>query len=133
MNMNKETYDLRTDNTLLASLVALEKKHNVKLLPKRYNDTNDLGVLYAPIDADNVQITFFNKRKTTSFFDVIMKAKTNQFNIVGEDCIYFPFNVIKSIIPPTQRSAGNKNSGTLNFNDFRTRWASSMGTTQFGI
>lgn len=132
MNMNKETYDLHTDNTLLASLIALEKKHNVNLLPKRYNDVNDLGVLYAPIDADNVQITFFNKRKTVSYFDVLTKAKTNQFNVVGEDCLYFPFNVIKSIIPPMQRSFGNRNCGTLNFNDFRTRWASSMGFT-FGI
>ena len=124
--MKNEQYDLRTDNTLMASLIALEKKHNIQLLPKQFSDVNDLGVLYNTTEEGIVQICFFNRKKVTSCFDVMQKAAAGNNNIVGDDCLFMPYDYIKGIIPLIARQTSKMNMGTMDFNVFRQRWAQSI-------
>ena len=124
--MKNEKYDLTTDNTLLASLIALQKKYKINLLPKRYKDVNDLGVLYMTIPGNQMQITFFNRKVTSSSFDVLEKATMKNYNVVGEDCLFVPFDYMNGIIPPMYRQFGKRTIGSLNFDVFRKRWAASV-------
>lgn len=124
--MKNEKFDLTTDNTLLASLIAREKEHKINLLPKRYKDVNDLGVLYMTIPNNEMQIMFFNRKVTSSSFDVLEKATMKNYNVVGEDCLFVPFDDMKGIIPPMHMQVGKRIIGSLNFDVFRKRWAASV-------
>ena len=124
--MIKEKYDLHTDNTLLVSIIAIEKKYKINLLPKRYKNVNDLGVLYITLPDNQMQITFFNRKVTSSTFDVIEKATMKNYNVVGEDCLFVPFEQMKGIIPPAALMVSKRNIGSLNFDVFRKRWAASV-------
>ena len=62
---------------------------------------NKLAVLYYCEDENGeIQITFFDRTKTSSSFDVIKKATERKFNIVGEDCTYYPAKIVGPAIVP---------------------------------
>lgn len=97
-------------------LKELEQEKNLKLLP--IDDPNKLGVLYTAHEGQ-VSISFFDRTKTTSFFDVIQKGTEQQNDIVGEDCLYYPEFVGMAICPGWV--PGRHNCGTLNIDMFIER------------
>ena len=94
----------------------LEKEKDMKLLP--IDDPNKLGVTYTSHNGE-VAIAFFDRTRTTSFMDVVKKATERQYDIVGEDCLYYPEFVGMAICPHWIR--GMQNCGTLNIDMFIER------------
>ena len=97
-------------------LKGLEQAKNLKLLP--IDDPDKLGVLYTGHDGQ-IAISFFDKTKTTSFFDVMEKGINGQNDIVSEDCLYYPELVGMAICPNWIK--GQHNCGTVNIDKFIER------------
>lgn len=94
----------------------LEREKNLHLLP--IDDPNKLAVTYTAHDGQ-VAIAFFDKTKTTSFFDVLEKATNKNYDIVGEDCMYYPEFVGIAICP--NWIPGKRNCGTMDIDMFIDR------------
>lgn len=94
----------------------LEQEKNMNLLP--IDDPNKLAVTYTA-HKGQVAIAFFDRTKTTSFFDVLEKATNKNYDIVGEDCLYYPEFVGMAICP--NWIPGKHNCGTLNIDTFIER------------
>ena len=114
-------YDLTTNETLINSIRQLESKHKKQILPKKFNSTDELGVAYGRL-GNELQISFFNKTKCSSCMDAFMKANMRMFDDVGDDCLIIPLKNISNIIP----QGTNPLMGSMDFDTFRTRWASQV-------
>lgn len=101
----------------------MERENNLKLLPT--TDVNKLGVLYTCMDVNGeIQISFFDRSKTTSIADVIDKALQKRNDIVGEDCVYYPAQIVGAAIVPNwkiQSLFSGAITGAMNFTDFVDR------------
>lgn len=101
----------------------MERENNLKLLPT--NDVKKLGVLYICMDVNGeIQISFFDRSKTTSTLDVMEKAMAKMNNIVGEDCLYYPAQIVGEAIVPNWKISSmftGSITGTMDFSDFVKR------------
>lgn len=101
----------------------MEKENGLKLFP--INDYKKLGVAYHCQDVNGeISITFFDRTKTTSTMDVYAKAAAGEFNIVGEDCVYYPAQLIGTAIVPNwefQSTHAAMIMGSMNFETFVAR------------
>ncbi|KSV85702.1 MULTISPECIES: hypothetical protein [Bacteria] len=108
---------------LLKIYQRMERENNLKLLPT--TDINKLGVLYTCMDVNGeIQIAFFDRTKTTSVFDVMEKAREKRNDIVGEDCMFYPAQIVGAAIVPdwkTQSLFNGAITGAMNFTDFVKR------------
>lgn len=103
-------------------LKKMELENNLKLLP--IDDINKLGVAYHCQDANGeISITFFDRTKTSSTMDVFAKAANGQYNIVGEDCLYYPAALVGAKIVPNWgiQSQFGMIMGSMNFDTFVER------------
>lgn len=101
----------------------MERENNLKLLPT--TNVNKLGVLYTCMNVNcEIQIAFFDRTKTTSVYDVIEKAREKRNDIVGEDCVYYPAQIVGAAIVPNwkvQSLFSGAITGVMNFSDFVER------------
>lgn len=101
----------------------MERENNLKLLPT--TNVNKLGVLYTCMNVNGeIQIAFFDRTKTTSVYDVIEKAREKRNDIVGEDCVYYPAQIVGAAIVPNwkvQSLFSGAITGAMNFSDFVER------------
>ena len=100
----------------------MEKENGLRLLP--IDDIKKLGVAYHCQDANGeISITFFDRTKTSSTMDVYAKAAAGEFNIVGEDCVYYPAQLIGAKIVPNWdiQSMFGMIIGSMNFETFVAR------------
>ena len=108
---------------VLKTYQRMESENNLKLLPTI--DINKLGVLYTCMDVNGeIQISFFDRSKTTSIADVIDKALQKRNDIVGEDCVYYPAQIVgAAIVPDWNVHCGLSTTitGAMNFTDFVKR------------
>lgn len=97
-NINYRNVSVETIEALKA-VQRIEHEKNLNLLP--ITDVNKLAVLYYCEDENGeIQITFFDRTKTSSSFDVLKKAAERKFNIVGEDCTFYPAKIVGPAIVP---------------------------------
>lgn len=122
----KNSINYNNDNDAMNALKIyqrMERENNLKLLPT--TNINKLGVLYTCTDVNGeIQISFFDRSKTTSTFDVIEKAMAKKNDIVGEDCLYYPAQLVGAAIVPNwkiQTMFFCTITGTMNFSDFVKR------------
>lgn len=98
INYKNENVSVETIEALKA-VQRVEREKNLNLLP--ITDVNKLAVLYFCADENGeIQITFFDRTKTSSSFDVLQKAAECKFNIVGEDCTFYPAKIVGPAIVP---------------------------------
>lgn len=101
----------------------MECENNLKLLPT--TNIDKLGVLYTCMDVNGeIQISFFDRSKTTSIADVIDKALQKRNDIVGEDCVYYPAQIVGAAIVPDWNihcELSGTITGAMNFIDFVKR------------
>ena len=101
----------------------MERENNLKLLPT--TDINKLGVLYTCMDVNGeIRISFFDRTKTSSIFDVMEKARDKRNDIVGEDCLFYPAQIVGAAIVPNwkiQSLFSGAITGAMNFTDFVDR------------
>ena len=101
----------------------MERENNLKLLPT--TDINKLGVLYTCMDVNGeIRISFFDRTKTSSVFDVMEKARDKRNDIVGEDCLFYPAQIVGAAIVPNwkiQSLFSGAITGAMNFTDFVDR------------
>lgn len=98
INYKNENVSVETIEALKA-VQRIERERNLKLLP--ITDVNKLAVLYYCEDENGeIRISFFDRTKTSSSFDVLQKAAERKFNIVGEDCLFYPAQIVGAAIVP---------------------------------
>lgn len=107
---------------MLNAIKKMEVENGLKLLP--INDINKLGVAYHTQDANGeISITFFDRTKTSSVFEVYALAAAGKFNIVGEDCLYYNAQTVGAKIVPNWgiQSMFGMVIGSMNFDVFVKR------------
>ena len=100
----------------------MEEMNGLKLLP--IDDYKKLGVAYHCMDVNGeISITFFDRTKCSSAFDVFAKAAAGKNTIVGEDCVYYPAQTVGAAIVPNWgiQSMFGMIMGTMNFDTFVAR------------
>ena len=121
-NINYRNVSVETIEALKA-VQRIERERNLNLLP--ITDVNKLAVLYYCEDENGeIQITFFDRTKTSSSFDVIKKATERKFNIVGEDCTFYPAKIVGPAIVPSWELVTKTSKyifGSMNFDVFVKR------------
>lgn len=121
-NINYKNVSVETIEALKA-VQRVERERNLKLLP--ITDVNKLAVLYFCSDENGeIQISFFDRTKTSSTFDVIKKATERKYDIVGEDCTYYPAKIVGPAIVPNWElvtKASKYITGCMHFDVFVKR------------
>lgn len=125
----KKKHIWKTPNTVnskvakcLSALKTLESRNNLNLFP--INDANKLGVLYTwKEDTQEIAISLFDRTKVTSTNDAIQKGLAKRYDIVGEDCLYYPKFVAELLIPNfnTIHNITSNMTGSMNFDTFADR------------
>lgn len=111
-------------NDCLHTFKLMARMNNLKLLPT--DNVNKLGVLYSCKDVNGeIMISFFDRSKVTSLTDVVTKAGEKRNDIVGEDCLYYPAQIMGKMIVPNWDFHANSTQGmiigTLDFDEFCRR------------
>ena len=121
-NINYKNVSVETIEALKA-VQRIEHERNLNLLP--ITDVNKLAVLYFCSDENGeIQISFFDRTKTSSTFDVIKKATERKYDIVGEDCTYYPAKIVGPAIVPNWElvtKASKYITGCMHFDVFVKR------------
>lgn len=100
----------------------MEEVNGLKLLP--IDDYTKLGVAYHCMDVNGeMSITFFDRTKCSSTLDVFAKAAAGKNTIVGEDCVYYPAQIMGAAIVPNWgiQSQYGMIMGSMNFDTFVSR------------
>lgn len=123
----RNSLNYKNNNTdalnVLNAYKRMERENHLNLLPT--TDVNKLGVLYTCMDVNGeIQISFFDRSKTTSIADVMDKAMQKRNDIVGEDCLFYPAQIVGATIVPNwniRSMFSDAITGAMNFSDFVKR------------
>lgn len=100
-----------------------ERMNGSRMLPT--TDVDKLGVMYTCLDPNDIMsLVFFDRSRTTSIDDVRQKTLEERWDIVGEDGLLLPAQMIGPTVVPNWDVASMFQivTGTVNFSDFVQRF-----------